>query len=169
MSEPRSTKSLLIHLGRAMALRCPACGKRPLFEPWHRVRSLRDWFSPLDGCPPCGYPYEREAGYYLMAIWAVNYGVGSILGLIIYLFLEWQCHLSITALLAAVLIPVCIFNILFARHAKAIFLAVDLFCDPHEKGGGDDRGNVPRQPPTPVEPAGADVGKRPCRPEPSLR
>jgi len=169
MSEPRSTKSFLIHIGRALLLRCPACGTRPLFEPWYRVRSLRDWFTPLDGCPSCGYPYEREAGYYLMAIWAINYGVGSVIGILIYLVLEWQTHLSLPALLAAVLIPVCAFNILFARHAKALFLAVDLFFDPHEKGGGDDRGNVPREPIPPVEPAGSGEDGRPCRPEPVLR
>jgi hypothetical protein len=25
-----------------------------------------------------GYPYEREPGYYLMSIWAINYGAGSL-------------------------------------------------------------------------------------------
>ena len=42
-------------IGRALRLRCPECGVSPLFVPLRRVRSLDDWFRPLDGCPRCGY------------------------------------------------------------------------------------------------------------------
>jgi hypothetical protein len=48
--------------------------------PLLKIRSLRDYFAPLDGCPRCGYAYERETGYFLLAIWAINYGVESRLG-----------------------------------------------------------------------------------------
>jgi uncharacterized protein (DUF983 family) len=151
MFERRTPGLFLVYMLRALRLRCPCCGEKRLFEPVLRVRALRDWFAPLDGCPRCGYPYEREAGYYLMAIWAINYGCGSVLGIILYLWLEWQYDLPIKTLLAAVLIPICLFNILFARHAKALFLAVDLFFDPHERGDDDGRGNVP-VPHVPVAP-----------------
>ena len=87
-----------------MRLRCPACGVSPIFIPWKRMRTLRDWFTPLDGCPRCGYPYEREPGYYLISIWAINYGVGSIVGLAIYGLLEWKFDLPVWQLLAAVLV-----------------------------------------------------------------
>mgnify|MGYP005844775317 CR=1 FL=1 len=158
MFERRTLGLFFVYLQRALRLRCPCCGKKPLFEPVLKVRTLRDWFAPLDGCPFCGYPYEREAGYYLMAIWAVNYGCGSVLGIILYLGLEWQYDLPIKTLLAAVLIPICVFNILFARHAKALFLAVDLFFDPHERGDDGGRGNVPapRPPVAPPAPAPRD-------------
>ncbi len=139
------------YLGNAILLRCPVCGQKPIFiSPW-KVRSLRDWFTPLDGCPRCGYPYEREPGYFLMAIWAMSYGVGSVVGLIIYGLLEWFYDLPIWTLIACVVFPVAIFNILFARHAKAIFLAVDHFFDPHERGGGDDGGNKPSEAPPPAD------------------
>jgi uncharacterized protein (DUF983 family) len=152
MTEPRSFRLFLTYLARAGRLRCPACGKKPLFTPWFRVRSLRDWFSPLDGCPVCGYPYEREVGYYLMAIWAVNYGVASVLGIAIYLVLEILYDLPLRTLLLAVVLPIFFFNILFARHAKAFFLAVDLFFDPHDRGGDDDGGNKPIEPVPPPSP-----------------
>jgi uncharacterized protein (DUF983 family) len=113
------------------------------------VRSLRDWFTPLDGCPRCGYPYEREPGYYLMSIWAINYAVSSMLGLAIYGLLEWKLNLPVWQLLAAVLVPVFLFSLLFARHSKALFLALDLFFDPHEKEDGNDGGNVPARPTPP--------------------
>jgi uncharacterized protein (DUF983 family) len=124
----------------ASRLKCPACGKRDLFLPWRRVRSLQDWFMPLDGCPNCGYPYEREPGYFLMSIFAINYGGSAILGLVIYLVLDFWVKALIWLTLVATILPVLLFSILFAHHAKAIFIAFDLFCDPHrrsEDNGGD--------------------------------
>jgi uncharacterized protein (DUF983 family) len=140
----------------ACHLRCPTCGKRELFLPWYRVRNLRDWFMPLDGCPICGYPYEREPGYFLMSIFAINYGGSAILGLIIYLILDFWVRAPISLTLVATVIPVLFFSVLFARHAKAIFLAFDLFCDPHnrsENNGGDqtiDTTKPSGSPPKPV-------------------
>lgn len=144
-----------LYFYRALRLRCPLCGLSPLFIPLHKTRSLRDWFTPLDGCPHCGYPYEREPGYFLMSIWAINYGVGSLVGIIIYLILEWLYEIPIWYLLSLVFVPVILFNFFFARHAKALFLALDLFCDPHKKEkGNDDGGSILSQPPRPTKPEG---------------
>ena len=137
-------KKALHYLGRAMLLRCPVCGKHPIFFPALRIRSLRDWFAPLDGCPRCGYPYEREPGYFLASVWMINYGAGSILGILIYLILEFTLHPPIGTLLAAVLTPIVLFNLLFARHSKALFIAIDHLSDPHEKDPGDEGGNLPK-------------------------
>lgn len=120
-----------------------------MFIPWYRVRCLRDWFTPLDGCPRCGYPYEREPGYFLMSIWAVNYGVGSVLGITLYIVIAWLFDLPIQTLMAVVLTPIFCFSILFARHSKSLFLAADLFFDPHDRGGRDGGGNQLAPPPAP--------------------
>ena len=40
-----------------------------------------------------------------------------------------------------------VFNLLFARHSKAIFVAWDHFFYPHEREGGDDGGNKPVEAP----------------------
>lgn len=151
---------------RACLLKCPECGTKPVFLPILRIRCLRDYFTPLDGCPRCGYAYERETGYFLLAIWAINYGFGSLLGIAIYCYLEFNYHLSLPALLGSVITPVVLFNFLFARHSKAFFLALDHYFDPHRKDGSDGSGgtgkpNPPANPvpaapvdaPTPVEPA----------------
>src|SRR4051794_10502436 len=74
---------------RALRWRCPECGISPIFTPLRRVRSAFDWFEPLDGCPRCGYAYQREQGYFLLAIWGVNYGVVAGLALVISLMFEW--------------------------------------------------------------------------------
>ncbi|MFA7233339.1 MAG: hypothetical protein WC076_04430 [Terrimicrobiaceae bacterium] len=143
---------------RAMRLRCPVCGKSRIFVPWHALRSLRDWFTPLDGCPRCGYAYERETGYFLLSIWAVNYGFGSLLGITVYLVLETFFPLPLKDLLFWVIAPVVVFNLLFARHSKALFLALDHYFDPHEKDGGDHGGN---KAPAPAGPTAPGPGKKP--------
>ncbi|MEO8206947.1 MAG: hypothetical protein ABI615_12265 [Chthoniobacterales bacterium] len=147
MQEKHSIKLALTYLKRALLLKCPTCGTKPLFLPLLKTRSLHDWFTPLDGCPQCGYPYEREPGYYLMSIWAINYGFGCILAVSLYGLLEWFYDLPILQLIIAVIIPVMFFNFGFARHSKSLFLAFDLFCDPHNRKGGDDGGNRPKDPP----------------------
>ena len=105
---------------RASRLKCSHCGTKPMFIPLRQTRSLRDWFTPLDGCPRCGYAYEREVGYFLMAIWAVGYGFGSLFGLAIYLTLETYFDVSIATVLIATLLPVFAFAILFARDRKSV-------------------------------------------------
>jgi uncharacterized protein (DUF983 family) len=144
-------------MGNALRWKCPTCGQRPLFVPWSRVRSLQDWFMPLDGCPNCGYPFDREPGYFLLSIFAINYGVGSLLGLIIYLVLDFWVKLPIEWTILLVVVPMPIFNFWFSRHSKALFIAFDLFFDPHQRDddGGDQRTDTPRKPPSPpvFEPA----------------
>lgn len=108
--------------------------------PLRQTRSLRDWLTPLDGCPRCGYAYEREIGYFLLAIWAVNYTLSAVLGIAIYLLLEIFADLSISALLAATLLPPFFCSILSARHSKSLFLAFDHFFDPAVPFRDDDDG-----------------------------
>ncbi len=141
MPHKRNPSTAIKYLFRALLLRCPACGTKPLFHRWYQVRSLSNWFSPLDGCPRCGYPYEREPGYFLMAIWAVNYTFSAILGLVLYGSLEWFFDLPVWTLMAGVLGPVLLFSVGFARQSKAIWLATDLFFDPHDPKSGDDDGD----------------------------
>jgi uncharacterized protein (DUF983 family) len=123
--------------GNALRWKCPTCGDRPLFVPWYKVRSLADWFMPLDGCPKCGYPYEREPGYFLLSIFAINYGVAALLGVIVYLVLDFWVRLPIGLTLLLTIIPIPLFNLWFARHSKSLFLAFDLFFDPHHRDSGD--------------------------------
>ena len=162
VNRSQSFANLGRYLWRALLLKCPVCGRSPMFPKVLSIRRLSDWFTPLDGCPRCGYAYEREPGYFLLAIWAVNYGCGSLLGIVIYVVLELAVHPPLKVLLAAVLIPVVLFNFLFARHSKAIFLALDHFFDPHQRDKGDDSGNLPVDPPPqPVSP-GDQRPDEPC-------
>ena len=121
---------------RALRLKCPECGISPIFMPIRRVRSLFDWFIPLDGCPRCGYAYEREDGYFLLATWGVNYGVIAGLGLAITFILDWAWDVPVKWQIAVIaFMP--ILSFLFTRHAKSLFLALDHYCDPHLKPSGE--------------------------------
>jgi uncharacterized protein (DUF983 family) len=167
MQTETNSRRVLRYLWRSLLLRCPVCGKSPIFSSLSSTRSLRDWFSPLDGCPRCGYPYEREPGYFLASVWLINYGTGSVLGIIIYVIREFFFHPPIGELILSVIIPIFFFNLLFARHSKAFFIAIDHFYDPHERDPGEDGGNLPK-PERPKD--GPKLPSKPLpKPEPALR
>lgn len=128
---PRTVGKALLYLRRSLFCRCPTCGEKPIFAPVKETRSLQDWFTPLDGCPKCGYAYEREPGYFLLAIWGVNYGVIGLGGMSAYFILRTLTDLRPMALFLLCVLPAPFLSVLFARHAKSMFLAMDHFCDPH--------------------------------------
>ena len=107
-----------------------------IFKPWRQTRNLDDWFRTLHGCPICNYPYEREQGYFLLAIWGVNYGLIAGGGLAIALLLNILFNPPLWVLLL-VFVPMPVLSFLFARHSKALFLALDHFCDPQAKDPDD--------------------------------
>jgi uncharacterized protein (DUF983 family) len=116
---------------RSLRLRCPECGVSPIFPAIRRVRSLWDWFTPLDGCPRCGYAYLREEGYFLLATWVINYGIIAGLAVIVSFTLDELLNLTIRQQVLFVFAPMPVLSLLFARHAKSMWLAMDHYFDPH--------------------------------------
>lgn len=158
---PTLSRQIFNYLWRATWLRCPVCGTRPMFIPVRRVRNLRDWFTPLDGCPRCGYAYDREPGYFLLALWGINYGVASVVGILIAVWIfVFHADWSYTKTLLVVSLPLLPIGFLFIRHAKAYFLAIDHLADPYippereDDGGGDGGGGRPPVPVAPVNDPG---------------
>ncbi len=144
-AQGRSVGQAWRYLWRAMRLKCPVCGTRPIFIPWYRVRSFHDWFTPLDGCPRCGYPYEREPGYFLLAVFGFNPGFAVFVATVIFIYLaetDQAVQMPAWQFMCVVGLPVPIINIIIARHAKALFVALDHFVDPHvhdaDDGSDDD-------------------------------
>ena len=120
-------------IGRALRLRCPECGYSRIFKPWRQTRSLDDWFRTLYGCEICNYAYEREQGYFLLAIWGLNYGLIAGWGVAGSFTIAALFSPPFWALIAVVFAPMPFFSFFFARHAKALFLALDHFCDPQAR------------------------------------
>ncbi|MBS0660959.1 MAG: DUF983 domain-containing protein [Verrucomicrobia bacterium] len=168
--EPRTLRLALTYLWRAMRLRCPVCGQSRIFIPLLRTRSIMDWLTPLDGCPRCGYPYEREPGYFLFSLWVLNFGFVAMTGLLSYLWLELFADVSTPVLIASVALPAPVLGLAIARHAKALFIALDHFFDPFvpidwpEDSGDDDGGD--QRPERPGQ-GGGGTGVKLPEPEPA--
>lgn len=138
--EQLGVRKAFAYLGRAALLRCPVCGTKPIFLPWRRVRRLDDWFAPLDGCPRCGYAYEREPGYFLLAIFGFNLGFAVFVGIAVFTILAAThdiANMPTWELLAKTVLPIPFLNLLIARHCKALFIALDHFVDPHVREADD--------------------------------
>ena len=169
MNDAQRIAKVGAYLARATRWHCPVCGRTPIFPRVATIRRVVDWFMPLDGCPRCGYAFEREPGYFLMAMWALNSGFASLLGLIVYFALEMAFDLSPLAQVGLAAMAIAGFNVLFARHAKAYFIAVDHLLDPHDRGGGDDRGNQRLRPRPQAPGPGRPDAPEPCETVPSVR
>lgn len=111
---------LLTIVFRSLALRCPHCGRDPIF---------RRWFSMNPACRHCGTRFEREAGFYLGSIY-VNYGLTALLVAVVYPILVFRQSLDEQSVLLCAAAFVLLFPLLFFRHARAIWLAFDEYFDP---------------------------------------
>jgi uncharacterized protein (DUF983 family) len=101
--------------GRALRLRCPRCGRSPLYAGWFRMH---------ERCAACGLRYEREQGYFVGAIY-VNYAFTVVVAAGTVLVLDWTFGLTLTAQLVigialGVLVPV-----LFFRYARSLWLSLE--------------------------------------------
>lgn len=69
-------------LWKALALRCPYCGKEPL-------QKKGSWFDFKETCGLCHYRIERETGYFTGASWIFNFPITGTLAfvLVYYLYL----------------------------------------------------------------------------------
>jgi uncharacterized protein (DUF983 family) len=130
-----SARKIWLYLGRSLRLRCPVCGESPLFPAVRSLKSFSAWFETLPGCPRCRYAYDRESGYYMMALWAFDYGPAALFGISLLILLSTVGQLSTGQLLLLVLLPTFIFALLIVRHAKALYLALELlFFHHHDEG-----------------------------------
>jgi uncharacterized protein (DUF983 family) len=106
------------YLRRALRLRCPVCGARGIF----RGLVMRDT------CPGCGFEFEREPGYWTNAA-TMNFMISGgvvlmVIGPIVFTGIPVPLILAISLALAAV-VP-----LLWFRHFKTIWLAIDLHFNP---------------------------------------
>jgi uncharacterized protein (DUF983 family) len=107
-------------LWRSMRLRCPRCGKTPLFG---------GWFAMHDRCPACGRKFNRAPGYFLGSIY-FNYGVTAVLMIAGY-FAVFFWRGSVGPPVLAALAGFCLaFPLWFFRYARALWIAFDERWDP---------------------------------------
>jgi uncharacterized protein (DUF983 family) len=107
-------------IGRALRLRCPACGQAKLFC---------NWLSMNDPCPHCGRKFDRAPGYLLGAIY-FNYGVTALLVVIFYFTFFLTGQLTGKQLLWSLTAFAILFPLWFFRYARALWIAFDERWDP---------------------------------------
>ncbi len=106
------------YIRRALRLRCPVCGDGKLFT----------GLTMHETCPACGFPFEREPGYWTNAV-TLNFMVtGGFIVLLVaplaYSSLPVPVIVGLGLVLAVVLPLACF------RHCKALWLAFDLHIRP---------------------------------------
>ena len=124
-------------LGRAIRLRCPVCGSRPIFT---------RWTSMLPTCPACGFRFERgERGYWVGAYFVnlIIMETAFVAWFAGYLLHAWPnpdwLFFLVTTLALMLAVPLAGFP-----FSRTLFLALDLwirpateadFALPHEPSG----------------------------------
>ena len=99
---------------RAIALRCPRCG---------RTRLYAGWFSMHERCAVCGLRYEREPGYFVGAIY-VNYAATIVVAGGTVLVLDWTIGLTLAQQLAIGIALCVLFPVVFFRYARSLWLSL---------------------------------------------
>jgi uncharacterized protein (DUF983 family) len=112
--------SLPVLLFRAVRLRCPACGRAPVF---------RGWFSMHENCAHCGRKFNRDPGYMLGSIY-FNYGVTAMIVLVAYFSFYFSELLTPNQSLALLTAFSIVFPLWFFRYARALWMALDELFDP---------------------------------------
>jgi len=109
-------RTLLLRAARRV---CPYCGQ---------VKVFKNWFSIERYCPACGVRFEREDGYFLVAM-AVNLIVAEMVGMSAVIVLLLQRDMSLI-LQEALAITVAVgMPLLFYPFSRTFWMAIDLYFD----------------------------------------
>lgn len=122
--------SALARLGRALRLRCPACGSRGM---------LRGWLRLVEHCPSCGLRPDRGEHDHFLGGYVINLGVAEGLAAVLWAIMltvtwpkpDWE-FMQWSAAVLVVVMPVAIYP-----FTRLVFLAVDMTYQPERPG---DRG-----------------------------
>ena len=114
-------------VGRAIILRCPNCGGRPV---------VKNWFHLYERCPKCGIALERgeESDYYIggmllnITLCFVIFAIGF-WGVVIFTFphVPWDV-LQYGLVAAMIILPILLYPI-----SRIVWLAVDLAVRPRSE------------------------------------
>ena len=120
MPDDRARARLARALGHALRLRCPRCGRAPLF---------RGWFAMNTVCAVCDLRFERAPGYWIGAIY-VNYGVTVTIAVTGYFLLRGLADWETSPQLALWLPFVVLFPLWFFRYSRSLWLALEFAINP---------------------------------------
>ena len=110
-------------VARALRRRCPRCGAK-VFEGWFKLPAR---------CPRCGHLYERESGYWVMAI-VINTAAMEALFAVLFVgvVLATAPDVDWRSLLVALIATNGIFPVFFYPFSKTLWVAADLYMHPND-------------------------------------
>jgi uncharacterized protein (DUF983 family) len=100
---------------RALRLKCPRCGQAQMFASLFRM---------YERCAHCHLKFEREPGYFLGSIY-INYGITAVIITIGWVVLRFGYDVDPKLLLIGFGTFLVVFQSLFFRYARALWLALD--------------------------------------------
>lgn len=112
--EPQYSAVGTQYFRRALRLRCPVCGVGRMFK------GLTMWQT----CPACGFPFEREPGYWTNAV-TLNFMTTGGFTVLLVAPLAYS-GLPLLLILALGIVLAVLLPLLCFRHIKALWLAIDL-------------------------------------------
>ena len=114
-------------LSRMLRVRCPRCGKGPIFD---------RGFVRAERCSHCDWEYERGHGFWIggseVHMFA-SYGISVVLFIPLLILLG-----STPAVQAAVFAGHIVCSVALLRYSRSIFIGVDFYLDPDVADGDDD-------------------------------
>ena len=105
---------------RALGLRCPRCGRAPLF---------RGWFTMNVVCAVCDLKFERAQGYWVGAIY-INYAVTTLIAVSGFFLLRALADLDTPWQLALWVPFVIAFPLWFFRYSRSLWLGLEYGLNP---------------------------------------
>ncbi len=121
-SAKMASKRILRVLGRGLLLKCPGCGKTPLFYGFFSMRSE---------CSHCSLKFEREQGYFVGAIY-INYAVTIAIAMAGFFLLDYFTNLPLPWQMGLWIAFAILFPLLFFRYSRGLWLAIDCLFNPPE-------------------------------------
>lgn len=102
-------------LFRCLTLRCPACGKAPIFgRP----------FNTKESCPACGVIFKREEGFFVGAILA-NVVTTEFVIMVVYLGCLALTNFAEQSVLTILFVIGISFPLVFYHHSWSLWLGFD--------------------------------------------
>ena len=115
----RSKRQILID---GLRLKCPRCGEGQMFSGMFKMRSE---------CGNCHFRFEREAGYFVGAMY-INYGMTVLIAFAGYFALDYCTPISFLQNFILWIVFSALFPVVFFRYSRSLWLSLDYILNPSE-------------------------------------
>ncbi|WP_420643482.1 DUF983 domain-containing protein [Candidatus Leptofilum sp.] len=106
-----------------IAMKCPNCRQGNVFRKPMRMH---------ENCPQCGIHFEREDGYFMMAVY-VGYVMSFFIGVPVVVGLYFWIRPSIWGYLIGATVALLLASPLIFHYARVVWMVIDQLLDPRRE------------------------------------